>query len=84
MSAGTSQQDLEARVSQLETQVKRLVELLAARPSPAERRSNWQQAVGFLGADPGMKRILREAEKYREKSRPQPRKRATKSQRAKS
>ena len=81
MIASGKQIDLESRVAGLERQVQGLVSLLAT-GAKSERKSDWQKAVGYLGDDPVMKRILKEAENYRAQSREPVRKRRAKASRA--
>jgi hypothetical protein len=84
MIASTKASKLESRVAQLESQVQRLFEMLASPPDPSQRQSDWQQAIALLQDDPGMARIMLEAQKYRESDRRGARKRRTRTRRAKS
>jgi len=74
-----STSNLEARVAALEQELQEL--RLATAGSPPVK--DWRKTVGFFGNDPVMKRIMREALRYREESRKAVRRTRPKSKRRK-
>jgi hypothetical protein len=80
----TSNSALENRVSALERQVDELREQLQIQTDPAKRKTNMDKVIGFFGDDPVMKRIFRNAEKFREDDRKKVRRKQPKTRRTKS
>lgn len=60
---------LESRVTELENQVSKILDALSQPTDPAKRVTDLDRVTGFFGDDPVIKRVFREAEKYRENDR---------------
>jgi hypothetical protein len=75
---------LESRVARLESQVDRLLRLISNPPDPAQRITDLDRVTGFFGDDPVIKRIMKEALKYREKNRQEARRSQKKVRRSRS